>query len=440
MFKSLSMFLVCYLLVVANISAQQPEPTLPNSGDWHVTQVQEINNCPDDFPEQDRWTLQNNTTYTLDFTTVETLPYVLHHMVAGDDVWQDTTLYTITISSYDQYEVYPNIMTQPYTYRYTVLDSDYITLEYIQTLALSDCMLTIRYDILNLNDTLSTSTIADLQNWSLMSSAFESAVPIPQDEPYGAICSVKQSNNDDIMYFTADDNFVQGVRFGYDSLLQYDLRLVAEGGMTVPGTSDVILVIGNGGTELHYDFGNDLDGTYPTTEWQTYQLLLNENAGWYDPEGIVDTADQDLFKELLVNTSQVWIRGEYAQQTTCIHAVSVGDLDQDDLIAEDMIPLGGLYEVTLSSLSDTCPAMLQTGTVSEMRFSFSFTDDYQELLVWTENREQPLTFALSPYPNIYHAFGDTVGHLVLYSSLEFDLNTQFSDTCNATYSAQWIAN
>lgn len=453
MYRMKICLLIGCILIISAVSAQSMDDWMPNSGDWQVTQVQELNNCPDQFEEDLRWTFNDGDVLTLNFTSADEIPYQIHDFLGGEDVWNPGH-FTVTAEDIE-YIVYPNIMTQPYTYRYAVMEPDLIIMEYTQTLAMTNCELVISYQLHRIGDASSSAPApsqenADLSNWWLGGDAVE-IFSLPDMSRNDAICSIDYGNVDETWYFTADEAFVDAVRFGYGETLNYAIKLM-DGGQPYDGV-DIILVIGNGGNELHYTFDHALYGTYPTTEWQTYQVVLDEIAGWVDPEGAFDPSDPETFRTLLENTAQVWIRGGYidSDNQACISQVFVGDpipavddptFAEGSLNSEAIGLLNGLYEITLLESANTCDTFFATGTIAQMQLSFNFSDDDTLLYLWTEGGEQPTVFYVydADYPNFYQTQIENLGTLTAYSSTDFLFDKIFSDTCRASYQATWISN
>lgn len=462
MYKRLSAILVsCLCLIVGTLNAQTPNPTLPKSGDWLVTEVQELNNCPDQFLPENRWTVEDGAVYSFNFTTLDSVLVDLHEMLDERESIQNPSYYTFTTADYNQYEIYPNIMTQPYTYRYAVLDAEHIIMEYTQTIALSNCQLIISYNINYLGDagmggmggmTSAPSQTADLHAWGTMGDAIE-MFTIPESAT--AICATDGAMNE-TWYFMADDAFVDAVRFGYGETLNYDLKLLNTGNR-YHDAPDIILVIGNGGFEMHYQFDYALDDSSPTTEWQSYSVMLDELAGWVEPEGVFELSDRAVFREVLELVAQVWIRGEYivGDDQACIDNVSVGSgsmeeealvdfgagLDADFGTTSHIAILNGLYEVTLSQASDTCHPMFGVGSIYQMHYTFGVSENGASLEVWMEGTEFPTRYRVDNNdPNFYQTEGGDFGSFAIITPTDFVMQNDLDARCSLTYSGHRLGN
>jgi hypothetical protein len=438
MIRFFRLFLMSSLLLASTIHAQSSDPLIPYSGNWQVTLVQETNNCPDEFEHDLRWIFDNGAILNLDFTTAEDIPYKLHEQLVGEEIY-NVEQFTVNTIGFLEYEIYPNIMTQPYTYRYLVSTNTVILLRYLQTIALSDCELLISYDIHHVGtDATSQQThlTADLSQWNM--SDYQDNLFTVGDDP-DAICA-SDPNNPETWYFMADDAFVEAVRFGYGETLSYDLKLLENG--TPFDAVDVILVIGNGGMELHYEFWYDVDGTFPNQAWQTYQVVLDEQAGWVEFEGMFDASDSETFRELLVNTSQVWIRGKYLTDNdqTCIQNVFVGEVDLEGFggYGEDQIGLlNGNYDLVVEE--NTCNSIFPAGTIQQQNLSFNYSDDGELFYLWTEGGSQPTVY-IADGLNFYQTEIENLGTLLITSSTDFEITNKITDQCIITYSARWTGN
>lgn len=133
--------------VISFASAQSPDPIIPTSGIWEVALSDLQNNCPSELRLADALAPKHGSQYSLTFSTLDAVPLDLHQLVAPLDVAESPEFFSITTGEFNQYEIIPAIQTQPLTYRYAVLDEQYIVLEYTQTLALSDCVLTATYGV-----------------------------------------------------------------------------------------------------------------------------------------------------------------------------------------------------------------------------------------------------------------------------------------------------
>jgi len=103
--------------------------------------------------------------------------------------------------------------------------------------------------------------------------------------------------------YSAPSGFTGNKIGAYNHSLSFDLMLLVNDVQF--NDPDVILT--GGGYQLVYDLKTDtING------WQSYTLILNENAGWHvtDLNGIAPTAD--IMKAVLTNLEHLQIRGKYS--------------------------------------------------------------------------------------------------------------------------------
>ncbi|WP_228845318.1 laminin B domain-containing protein [Phototrophicus methaneseepsis] len=303
---------------------------MPYTGTWEVTLLDEQNNCPAELLLSGAWVPANGSQHVLTFSTLEAVPLDLHKVVAPVEVEETPEFFSVTTGDYNQYEIIPTIQTQPYLYRYAILEEQYIVLEYTQTLALSDCVLTATYNLTLISSDTSTTgettstedaASAPLNNWAL---GGDSSDPVflfdDPAAPDGALCGTDQAQGE-TWFFSADPAFVSEVNASYGQTLSYDIRISEGNTDNAYDDFDVELVVGNG-IVLHYT-----SGSYPTSEWTHFEVKLDETAGWVDVDGFMDTSDPALFAQMIQDVTQVNIRGEYivGDDTACITNVQIGD-------------------------------------------------------------------------------------------------------------------
>jgi hypothetical protein len=284
----------------ASISNQpSPEDGIPLSGQWLVTYGDDLlTNCPD-------------------VLTLDEAPHPLefHEVVAPDEISAAPEFFMTTVIEGGVYGVAPGIQGQPFTYRYTVNDAQTITLEYTQTLSLSDCELTLTITLTRTGD---APMMAPVTDWVVLGDADE--VFGPDDE---FLCSAPHAL-DSVWLFDAPESFVDHVVAGYGETLAFDLR--RRDAVQTPTSATVTLVVGNA-ILLNYDLPEAV-----TDEFTRFEIPLTEAAGWYDVDGMFDASFTEMFLELLSDVTRVQISESGTDSDGfCLRNPAVGDMMLGDV-------------------------------------------------------------------------------------------------------------
>ena len=141
----------------------------------------------------------------------------------------------------------------------------------------------------------------DTESWSLANNATGATWYGTGGNPGGVIQGVDASSGM-TWFFNAPNKFLGDKTLAYNGILSFDLKQSSTSNQY--NDSDVILV-GNGLT-LVYDMPNN-----PLTTWTSYEVVLNETAGWKigSTTGLVPTRDQ--FLGALSRLTNLYIRGEF---------------------------------------------------------------------------------------------------------------------------------
>lgn len=138
--------------------------------------------------------------------------------------------------------------------------------------------------------------------------------------------SVSENQGDgDTMFFAAPAKYLGDKRAAYNGRLRFQFKQSAT--TSLSGLNRLVL-LGSGNLILSFDLAS-----FPGTNWQTFEIPLNENAGWHVvPYGSLGTSNQratrDDFLAVLPALDRLWIKAEW----------STHNFDQSDL--DDVALLG----------------------------------------------------------------------------------------------------
>lgn len=328
-----------------------PDPDGPlASGQWRVVYQDDFEtNCPDELPLAEALLPDDGSLHTLTFSDP---PQALefHAVVAAEQISTLPEFFMTDVLGDGVFEVVPGIQTAPFTYVYTVNDAASITLNYTQTLALSDCVATITVEL-----------IFEGENGDGMA-----IPPLPEQPDTGAESGLTGSVADwqvlgDVMdpmfvddtqlcatgtggagwFFDAPQSFVDQVVNGYGETLSFGLR---QNQADVNTATRVMLVVGN---------AIILEHTLPpagTTDLVTHQVALDETGGWVELDGIFDPTDPAMFQQLLADVTRVQIDGH---TESCLVGPSVGDgVTADSGASADGVPSGNVPYYVVSPTQD----------------------------------------------------------------------------------------
>lgn len=295
----------------------------PLSGEWLVTYVDDYTtNCPEFMSLAESELPLDGSTHTLTFSTPPA-PLDFHRVVAPDGVEEVPEFFETQIHADDTYEVVPGIQTAPYTYRYTVNNSQSITLAYLETISLSDCEATVTVELTFTGDAgviddagiIDTDDpaqpeMASIADWSVLGDAGETGTD-------DFLCSVPSALGATWL-FDAPDAFVNQVVNGYGEMLAFDLR--RRDAVQTPASATVTLVVGNA-VLLNYTLDDAV-----TDSFTRFEIPLTETAGWVDVDGMFDTTDAGMFQQLLSDVTRVQI-SEFGADSDgfCLQNPTAGD-------------------------------------------------------------------------------------------------------------------
>lgn len=285
----------------------------PMDGEWSISYASVENSCPDVLTLDAVWLPADETSVTLMFDDpIEALDY--HMAVAPDEIMETPEFFETEILETGEYQVIPGIQGAPYTYTYKMIDAETIQLDYLETLSLSDCELSIAVDLTFVgesvgSDNMETDTSqssVDLSEWLVLGDA-DNLVLFDDN----SLCAT-DSQQGETWYFDAPLSFVDEIVNGYGKLLSFELKQDSNGSQF--DDMDIILVVGNG-ILLSYDLVNN-----PDIDFTSYTVMLTEGAGWVDVDGMFDLTDADLFQQILSDVTRLQIRGEFSttRDTGCL--------------------------------------------------------------------------------------------------------------------------
>ena len=315
----------------------------PLSGAWQVTYGQsEITGSPEFECEQyiplaDAELPADGSTVMLSFDG-EPRPLDLHAAVAPDGVQEAPDFFMTETLPDGRFEVTPGIQGAPFAYTYTVNSAESITIDYLQTLMLSDCELNATVELTYAGDAsdtdaATTAPTGSVQGWTVIGDASEAS---PPDGEF--ICGAPANFGADWL-FDAPPSFVDQVVDGYGETLTFELR--RRDAVQTPVIGEVMLVVGNGillSYELPTPFAND---------FTRYEIPLTETAGWQDVDGMFDASNADMFQQMLSDVTRVQIPGNVPDvdgmdtDGFCLRGAAVGaaGVTAADTSGDDRVPL-----------------------------------------------------------------------------------------------------
>jgi len=294
----------------------------PKDGTWQVTYLSNENSCPDTLTLDAVWLPSDGSQVELIFSDPIS-PLDFHMAVAPEELADAPEFFETATTDAGSYQVMPGLQGTPYTYTYTVTDDETIQLDYLETLNLSDCELTISVELSYVEATEDTDTessseeatpvppiAVDFSEWTILGDASE---PVISDN---SLCATDLQQGQ-TWYYDAPQSFVNQVVNGYGQELSFALNQDQTTGQF--DDPDVLLVVGNG-ILLGYEFSEN-----PGTDFTTYSIPITEDGGWYDVDGMFDVTDGELFQQMLGDVTRVQIRGEFSeeQDTGCLQSPMV---------------------------------------------------------------------------------------------------------------------
>lgn len=286
-----------------------PFYTVPQSGTWTLRYIDHENNCPDDILFEDIWMPAPGTTQTLNFSGNEANVGLELHRFVAPEIDEDPSAFEIAMGEFPgSWTVVPGIQTAPFTYYYTISAPNYVQLEYVQRLALSDCELYARFDLIEDGDgggeMAFSDDFFDLSTWTVFGDGTDLTFSTDDPEaPDGFICARDQSAGE-TWYFEAPPEVIAAINANRGGVLEYALKLLQDG--TQYEQYDVMLTVGNGILLVYqYEYFPMVDS------WMYYQIPLYAGAGWVDPDGGMSTDDPAMFEQMMADVTQLHIRGEF---------------------------------------------------------------------------------------------------------------------------------
>lgn len=327
-----------------------PDPDGPlASGQWRVVYQDDFEtNCPDELPLAEALLPEDGSLHGLTFSDP---PQALefHAVVAADQISTLPEFFMTDVLADGVFEVVPGIQTAPYTYVYTVNSAASITLNYTQTLALSDCVATITVELLfegangdgmalpplpEQPDTgAEIGLTGSVVDWQVLGDVID---PMFVDD--SQLCATGTGGAG--WFFDAPQSFVDQVVSGYGQTLSFGLL---QNDADVNTATRVMLVVGN---------AIILEHTLPpagTTDLVAYQIPLDETGDWVEIDGIFDPTDPAMFQQLLADVTRVQIDGH---TETCLVGPMVGDGVADTGASADGLPSGNVPYYVISPMQD----------------------------------------------------------------------------------------
>jgi hypothetical protein len=334
------------------------------SGLWQVTYGTPENTCPDVLSLEEALLPADGSTHALTFSDPPE-PLEFHQAVAPDQIRDAPEFFNTQTLADNVFEVIPGIQTAPYEYTYTVNSPESITLDYVQTLALSDCVLTLTVEFTytgpadeeDVPDADPAQRHGSVEGWTILGDAIEAS---PPDGDF--LCGAPTSP-DAFWMFDAPQSFVDQVVNGYGETLAFELR--RRDAVQTPVTVSVTLVVGNA-IVLSYELPTPVTDTF-----SLHEIPLTETAGWVDIDGMFDTSDQAMFQQLLSDVTRVQIPGNIPDADGfCLQNAMVGD---GAPAATDTVPMYVVSQVDDSGIPVGCE-----GYMIALESGVPFADDPAE--------------------------------------------------------------
>lgn len=246
----------------------------PFSGVWLATWTDVQNNCPNELPIEEALIAPDGSTHGLIFTDVDTLALTLHRVVAAEEVDESPEFFFVENDEPGTFAVIPRILTEPYYYLYRVVDANLITLDYFQTLALSDCALYISVTLQRIADESMLGPDGQLlpSAGGRGSGLTTEPTPPPMPTPSGSAADCGPdalTDSRELWSFEAPEDI--RAQAAYGSVVSFELRLLNANSATTLVEFEVIA----GGSNVVYGgaFGELRD-----TRWITFRVPLTETA------------------------------------------------------------------------------------------------------------------------------------------------------------------
>lgn len=351
----------------------------PLSGEWQVIYGEVVVDGSPEFACEEQLTLDgvwlppDGSTHTLTFGD-EPQAFDFHRAVAPDEIRDAPEFFMTDVLPDGAFEVVPGLQGAPYVYVYAVNNPQHITLYYVETLNLSDCMLTLSAELVYVGPAADSPTqpgqpeqpeqpgapvSGSVEGWTILGDAIEASPP-GGDFLCGAPTSLGA-----FWLFDAPQSFVDQVVNGYGETLSFELR--RRDAVQIPVTASITLVVGNG-ILLSYELPEPVTG-----DFTRYDVPLTETAGWIDVDGMFDTSDAGLFQQMLSDVTRVQIPGDLPDTDgLCLQNAAVGD-GAPPVSDGDMVPyyvISPFDDVTGDGIPVGCD-----GYMIERSTGVAFSDD-----------------------------------------------------------------
>ena len=143
--------------------------------------------------------------------------------------------------------------------------------------------------------------------------------------------SVSQNHGDGLeMFFVAPTNYLGDQHAVYNGFLVFNLKQSATAELYIP---DPFVLLSSTNLVLRY-----YPYFVPGTNWQSFELPINENAGWFNATSNRPATKED-FQAVLKNLTRLWIAGEYSSQS-----FDETDLDDVQLLGQPTGPVQPVLE------------------------------------------------------------------------------------------------
>lgn len=304
------------IIIPSGINAGMP---LPLSGMWQATHAMLENNCPLDLPLEEALIPADGTLHALNIGDESTLALDLHRVAVGGEVDESPEFFFTENSEIGTFLVIPRIMTEPYTYLYRVVDAEFVTLDYFQRLALSDCELYVSLELVRVDDL--TSGTDGTQTGGAGGGSL-SITPMPTaPNTTGAATDTCEAgtlqSEGGQWFFNFDEPLLEAIRNGYGQTLSFDLRLVRDIGTT--SAIELELFASNGAI-----FGYPAPLQLNSTEWVNVRVPLSASAGWLE-SWIVTPTDMNLSFSMQQSSSLLLLGNAQPSNIVCLRNVQVID-------------------------------------------------------------------------------------------------------------------
>jgi len=300
----------------------------PLNGEWLVTYGDFVvdgspqSECEQQLTLENAWLPADGSTHTLTFSEPPTA-LDFHRVVAPDEVRDAPDFFTTEELPDGSFEVVPGLQGTPFVYTYTVNNAEHITLDYVESLNLSDCVATLTVELTysgeadapptdDGSEPEDSSANGSVEGWTITGDAIEAS------PPGGDFLCAAPGSPGASWLFDAPQSFVDQVVNGYGETLSFELR--RRDAVQAPVTASMTLVVGNG-ILLSYELPQPV-----THDFTRFDIPLTETAGWVDVDNNFDASDAGMFQQMLSDVTRVQIPGDLPDTDgLCLQNARVGD-------------------------------------------------------------------------------------------------------------------